>query len=192
MRKLKVVWKGMSPLIMHNNRGVNPLHPLSKELKKYTSKRTKSDEDYEIIANLEWELGLYWKDSMGLYIPAENVEATIRNGAKSIKKGDSIKKFLSVEPLYIPFSYGELLTLDQLKNDLKYRDVRIMKIKNASILRTRPRFDTWGIEFFVNYEERQISLDAIVQSIDYAGKYVGLCDSRPKYGQFVAVVEELS
>lgn len=192
MKQIKVTWKGMTPLIMHSNQGVNPLHPLTKEMKKYTSKRKKTDEDYEIIADLEWESGLYWKDGIGCYIPAENVEATIRNGAKSIRKGSAIEKFISVEPLYIPFYYGEELNKEQLKADLKYRDVRIMKIKTASILRTRPRFDTWKIDFIINYEEKQIDLGSIVQSIDYAGKFVGLCDSRPKYGQFVAIIEEIN
>jgi hypothetical protein len=191
MKKLKVTWKGMTPLIMHSNQGVNPLHPITKEMKKYTGKRKKTDEDYEIIADLEWESGLYWKDEIGTFMPAENVEATIRNGAKSIKKGSAIQKFLSVEPLYIPFTYGEKLSKEQLKADLKYRDVRVMKINNSSILRTRPRFDTWQIQFFINYEEKQMDLEDIVQSIDYAGKFVGLCDSRPKYGQFVAIIEEV-
>lgn len=192
MRKLKVIWKGITPLIMHSNQCVNALHPITKEMKKYTSKRSKTDEDLEIISDLEWEGGIYWKDSLGLYIPAENIEATIRNGAKSIKKGTAIQKFLSVEPLYIPMTYGEELTKEQLKSDLKYRDVRIMKINNSSIVRTRPRFDTWQVEFIVNYEETQIDLESVVQSIDFAGKYVGLCDSRPKYGQFVAIIEEIN
>jgi len=191
MKKIKVTWKGMTPLIMHSNQGVNPLHPLTKEMKKYTGKRKKTDEDYEIIADLEWESGLYWKDGIGLFMPAENVEATIRNGAKSIKKGSAVQKFLSVEPLYIPFYYGENLTKEELKADLKYRDVRVMKIGQASILRTRPRFDTWQIEFIINYEETQIDIETVVQSLDFAGKYVGLCDSRPKYGQFVVIAEEI-
>jgi len=191
MKKLKVTWKGITPLIMHSNQGVNPLHPLSKEMKKYTSKRNKTDEDFETIADIEWELGLYWKEPIGLYIPAENVEATLRNGAKSIKKGSAVQKFVSVEPLYIPMHYGENLTKEQLKADLKYRDVRVMKVNNSAVLRTRPRFDTWSITFILNFEEKQIDVETIQQAMDFAGKYVGLCDSRPKYGQFVAIAEEV-
>jgi hypothetical protein len=94
MKKLKVTWKGISPLLMHSNQGVNPLHPITKEIKKYTGKRKKTDEDFEIIADLEWESGLYWKDAVGgTFIPAENVEATIRNGAKSIKRVQQYKSF---------------------------------------------------------------------------------------------------
>jgi len=191
MKKLKVTWKGITPLIMHSNQGVNPLHPLSKEMKKYTSKRNKTDEDFEAIADIEWELGLYWKEPIGLYIPAENVEATLRNGAKSIKKGSAVQKFVSVEPLYIPMYYGKELTKEQLKADLKYRDVRVMKVNNSAVLRTRPRFDTWSITFILNFEEKQIDVETIQQAMDFAGKYVGLCDSRPKYGQFVVIAEEV-
>ena len=37
MKNLQVTWKGISPLIMHNCQCVNPLHPITKEMKKYTS-----------------------------------------------------------------------------------------------------------------------------------------------------------
>jgi hypothetical protein len=79
MKNLKVTWKGTTPLIMHSCQCVNPLHPIAKELKKYTSKRNKTEEDLIKISDLEWESGAYWKDGLGLYIPAENVEATVYN-----------------------------------------------------------------------------------------------------------------
>ena len=41
------------------------------------------------------------------------------------------------------------------------------------------------------YDESKIDLDVILNAIEYAGSYVGLCDSRPKYGKFVATIEEL-
>ena len=86
MKNLKVTWKGISPLIMHSCQCVNPLHPISRELKKLTSKRTKTEDDLLKISDLEWEAGAYWKDGLGLYIPAENTEATIKNGGKGFQK----------------------------------------------------------------------------------------------------------
>lgn len=191
MKNLKVTWKGITPLIMHSCQCVNPLHPIAKELRKYTSKKKKTDEDYEIISNLEWEAGAYWKDGLGLYIPAENVEATIVNGAKVNKKGTDIEKYCDVTDLYIPFDYGENLTKDELIHNFEYRDTRIMTVMRARINRTRPRFDQWKIVFNLRYDENQIDLDVIVNAMEYAGSYVGLCDSRPKYGKFVAIVEEI-
>lgn len=191
MKNLKVTWKGISPLIMHNCQCVNPLHPITKEMKKYTSKRKKTDEEYNILSNLEWEAGAYWQDGLGLYIPGENVEATIRNGAKVNKKGTDVEKYVNVTDLYIPFNYGENLSKEELIQDLRYRDCRIMCVKQQRIPRTRPRFDQWNITFNLMYNEEKIDLDVIVNAMEYAGSYVGLCDSRPKYGKFVAIIEEL-
>lgn len=191
MKTLRVTWKGITPLIMHSCKCVNPLHPIAKELKKYTSKKNKTEEDLNIISDLEWKAGAYWDDEIGLYIPGENVEATIQNGAKANKKGKDIQKYVDVKDLYIPFNYGENLTLDKLVSKYEYRDTRPMNVQRSKVIRTRPRFDQWNITFTLVYNEDKIDLDTIVNAIEYAGQYVGLCDSRPKYGKFVAIVEEV-
>lgn len=191
MKNLKVTWKGISPLIMHSCQCVNPLHPISRELKKLTSKRTKTEDDLLKISDLEWEAGAYWKDGLGLYIPAENTEATIKNGAKAFKKGKDFEKYVAVTDLYIPFNYGENLSKEELISDYQYRDTRIMTIQRSKIVRTRPRFDQWNITFNLMYDESKIDLDTIVTVMEYAGSYVGLCDSRPKYGKFTPIIEEV-
>ncbi len=192
MKNLKVTWKGTTPLIMHSCQCVNPLHPISKEMKKYTSKKKKTDEDLITISDLEWEAGAYWKDGLGLYIPAENVEATLVNGGKAFKRGTDVQKYVNVTDLYIPFDYGENLTKEQLIHNYEYRDTRAMTVNRAKIMRTRPRFDKWQITFNLMYDETKMDLDTIVNILEYAGSYVGLCDSRPKYGKFVSVVEEVA
>lgn len=164
---------------------------IARELKKYTSKKKKTEEDLVKISDLEWESGAYWKDGLGLYIPAENVEATIVNGAKANKKGKDIQKYCAVTDLYIPFNYGENLTKEELIANYEYRDTRIMTVMRSRVTRTRPRFDQWKITFYMQYDEQMIDLETIVNALEYAGQYVGLCDSRPKYGKFVATVEEL-
>ena len=191
MKTLRVTWKGISPLIMHSCQCVNPLHPIAKELKKYTSKKNKTDEDLTTISDLEWEAGAYWKDGLGLYIPAENVEATIINGAKANKKGKDVQRYVDVVDLYIPLDYGENLSKEELIQNYEYRDTRIMTVMRSKVLRTRPRFDQWKIEFELRYNEEKIDIETIINAIEYAGMYVGLCDSRPKYGKFVATVEEV-
>ena len=191
MKTLEITWKGVTPLIMHSCQCVNPLHPISKKLKEYTSKRKKTEEDLQMISDLEWEGGLYWKDNVGLYIPAENIEATIRNGAKVNRKGSDIEKYFDVQTMYAPLDIGEEYTKDSLKADYQFRDVRQMNVMRAKITRTRPRFDMWKVTFIASYNEEYIDLDTIVKAVEYAGNFVGLCDSRPKYGKFVATIKEL-
>ena len=75
--------------------------------------------------------------------------------------------------------------------NFEYRDVRAMKVMRARIMRTRPRFDTWNISFIASYDEDVIDFRDLTDAIEYAGQYVGLCDSRPRYGKFFAKVTEL-
>ena len=190
MKTLKITWKGISPLIMHSCKCVNPLHPISKEIRKLNDKprgQKLTEEELERLSDLEWEAGAYWQDGIGLYIPGENVEATIRNGAKVNKKGKDIEKYVNVTDLYIPFNYGENLSKKELIKRLEYRDTRPMVVSRSRILRTRPRFDQWNITFNLIYDESKIDLDTIVNAMTYAG----LCDSRPKYGKFCATIEEI-
>ena len=191
MITLKVTWRNVTPLIMHSCKCVDPLHPISREMKKYTSKRSKTEEDLLKIADLEWEAGAYWMDDIGLYIPSENVEATLRNGAKAFKKGKDFEKYIKVTDLIIPLDYGERLTKEQLIKDFRYRDTRVMTVQKARVVRTRPRFNQWQIIFNLSYDETKIDLDTIVNCMEYSGNFIGLCDSRPKYGLFVPIIEEL-
>lgn len=192
MKKIKCEFHGVSPLIMHSCQCVNPLHPLSLEMKKINAKRKgKTDEDLAALSDLEWLGGLYWNDEVGVYVPAENVEATIREGAKARRKGKDIVKGFMVEDMMIPLDIGENLTKEEMKADFRFRDVRAMRVKTSRVMRTRPRFNMWNITFTASYDENVLNFDEIVDAIEYAGQYVGLCDSRPKYGKFSARVTEL-
>ena len=192
MKKIKCEFHGVSPLIMHSCQCVNPLHPISIEMKKINAKKkNKTDEDLATLSDLEWEGGLYWNDEVGVYVPAENIEATIREGAKARRKGKDIVKGFMVNEMMIPLDIGENLTKEQMKADFRFRDVRAMKVKMARVMRTRPRFNMWNITFTASYDENILNFNEVVDAIEYSGQYVGLCDSRPKYGKFTARVTEL-
>ena len=203
MKKLKITWKGVTPLIMHSCRCANPLHPLAKAIKGYTSKRTKTDEDHAAISDYEWLAGAYYTNDTitspyapvtkqhELYVPAENIEATIINGGKAYKKGTDLKKFVILSEPFIPLKVLGNPSLETMMKDFKYRDVRQMAVKNQRVTRTRPRFDSWELTFVLQYDETKIDIETIVQATEYAGKYVGLCDSRPKYGKFTAIIDEI-
>ena len=191
MKKIKCEFHGISPIILHSCQCVNPLHPLSIEMKKITSIRTKTEEDIVNLSKLEWESGLYYDEKIGVYIPAENVEAAVREGAKARKKGKDIVRGFQCETMMIPLNIGENLTLEQMRDDPRFYDVRSMKVKQSRVMRTRPRFNMWNISFTAMYDENLMNFKDVVDAIEYAGQYVGMCDSRPKYGKFVARVEEI-
>ena len=191
MKRIKCEFHGISPIILHSCKCVNPLHPISIKMKQLTKKKNKTEDDLVLLSDLEWEAGLYWDDVVGVYIPAENIEATIRNAAKARKKGKDIIKGFNCEDLRVPLDYKENLTKEQLKSKIEYRDVRVMTVMKSRVLRTRPRFDTWSISFIASYDENILDFNDVADAIEYAGQYVGLCDSRPKYGKFIARITEL-
>ena len=81
MERKQIKLTGVSPLMVQSDRLANPLAPLSKELKQYTGKRTKTDEDHEMIYRLKWEGGLY-HDGTRPVMPGYALRAMIRSGAK--------------------------------------------------------------------------------------------------------------
>ena len=192
MKTIEMTIKGTAPLLMNSNQGVNPLHPLTKKLKVLTAKRKRTEEDDEEILHLKWLMGLYWEDGIGVGIPSNNVEAMFRNAAKSVRKGATAKQqsALVVTPLFIPLEFEDR---GKSRDDLwdepsrKYHDVRVGKIKQASVLLSRPRFNNWSLTFKVTFDEKKFDLSEVVDLFEYAGRDVGLCDYRERYGKFVVV-----
>ena len=175
---------GVKPLLMHNNQGVNPLHPLTREIKVYTSKRTKTDEDLIAISDLEWLLGIYYKEDIGPYLPQHMIMACIENGARKQKLGKTVVVACEIKQFYIPVQYNGPRDLESLKANYEFRDVRVAGVQRSSINRTRPRFEDWSISFDVEYDESLIDEDRLKQCIVDAGKFAGLGDFRKFYGKF--------
>ena len=192
MKKLRVTLYGKSPLIMHSPKCVNPLHPIAMEMKKYTSKRKKTEEDLLKISDLEWEAGVYWDDSIGLYIPNECIAATLLGGAKFNKNGTAVARYCHITTPLAQLDIGETQDYDTLKKDNRFRDVRSVCVQRSRVNRTRPRFNTWATQFEMFFEDDKIDIGAVIMAIENAGNYVGLCEMRDRgYGHFDARVEEI-
>ena len=191
MKTIKVELKGLSPLLMHSCRSANPLDPVNIKLKALTGKHKKTEEDNRKISDLEWELSLYWNDNMGLYIPAENIERCIQEAGKNKRKGNAFVRGFSCVDMMADVDIGENLSWEQMFKDFRFRDVRTMVVDKKRLMRTRARFNMWKCSFVALYDESVLNFSDVVESLGYAGKYVGLCDSRPKYGKFSAEITEL-
>lgn len=193
MKKLHVTLNGTSPLIMHSPKCVNPLHELSKRMKEYTSKRKKTDEDLQIISDLEWESGVYWEDNVGLYIPNEAIAATIQNGAKLNKNGKDIQRFAFVLNSLIPLDIGEVQDYEKMKVEPRFRDVRSVCVQKSRVIRTRPRFNTWRCEFDMMIDDEHMNVETLQLAIQNSGKFVGILEMRNLgYGRFAADIREVA
>lgn len=192
MKKLRVNLNGVSPLIMHSPKCVNPLHPLKIKLNEYTSKRKKTAEDLQMISDLEWECGVYWDDNVGLFVPNEAILATIVEGGKLNKNGSAIQKYVQIIESLAPLDIGEDQNYDKMKYDPRLRDVRSVVVEKKRVIRSRPRFNTWRCEFDLIYDENRIDAGTIALAVENAGKYIGLLEMRKMgYGRFAASIEEV-
>lgn len=192
MKKLHVELKGTNTLMMHSPKTVNPLHPMALELKKFTSKRKKSEDDLQKISELEWEAALYYDEVHGLHIPTECLQKTLENGAKLFKAGKDIQRYVQFPDAFAPLDIGAKFDIEKMKHDMKYFDVRAVSVRMSRVIRTRPRFDVWRCEFDILFDEEHIDVSVIARAFENAGQYVGLCEARSLgYGRFATVIKEV-
>lgn len=183
MKKLNYRIKGTSPLLMHSDKTANPLHPLTKKLKEFTKKRSKTDEDMEAIARVEFEAGCYYEN--GKYImPSPVLDATFLASAKMFKMGVLWKQacFISDDALF-EFK-NQKIAPNKLFDIPGYCDIRTVKVGQAKTMRCRPVFAHWEFSFTVVLDEAKLNESEIDNIVKNAGLYVGLCDYRPRYGRF--------
>jgi hypothetical protein len=179
MSTIELKLTGISAILMHSDRGANPLDPAAKAHKALTSKRKKTDDDHEAIAKSEWMLGLYYDPNIGPYVPSANVRSSLVEGAKFNKLGATVKR--STIPLTdrITLEYNGPRDPEKLFADAKYVDCRSVKVGTSRLMRTRPCFVDWSIRFSMMFDPTQIEQDQLLTAFENAGAMIGLGDFRP-------------
>lgn len=179
---------GTKRLVMHNGRLADPLDPITKDLARLTSKRSKTEADHFEISRVEWFGGL-WLDDGKPCITCEALMATFVAAAKTRKKGDEAKVGLIVDS-HAALKYDGPTDLDELWEDKKFRLRVGVRVRNARTMRTRPRFDNWSAEFTVHYFPSLFDRQAVFDLYVVAGFMKGLGDWRRQHGNFsVEIIE---
>jgi len=194
MIKLNLSLRGIRPIIMHNGRTADPLDPWAKKLKSVSSKRKKTEEDHELMSEIEFEAGLYWSDEMGVYMPTDNLQRMFLDACKKIRMGrESIGIMIDAE-YGCPLIFPNHKNLKKLKNDPKARLRKAVGLASGvRVMRTRPLIETgWTLEVPVELDPDLIDRDAFEQIADIAGHRIGMGDWRPgapkvpgQFGRFV-------
>ena len=181
-KSLSLKITGVSPLVLHCGQLANPLNRWSKAVKVISSKRQKTDADFEEMARLEWFGSLYLYNGKPC-LPGEVLEAALVNGARKNKRGKQAQAGLMCPDNY-PIIYDGPTNLDELWQDENFRLVAGVKVGQARIMRTRPIFRQWACEFTVMYDPSLLNEGEIWDMVRLAGEVVGLCDWRPRFGRF--------
>ena len=140
----------------------------------------------------EAETGLYKANDGTPVIPAVNLMRCMIDAGKFFKNGKSkvttqkeslIPACVSIHEILLPIIHEQAWKVDT-------RPIRI-PATGGRVLRHRPMFDDWRLEFTVDLDTSVVSPQLFREIVDTAGKRVGLGDFRPgtkgPYGRFTVV-----
>jgi hypothetical protein len=181
-KKIEYKLTSSAPLIMHNGQTADPTNKWSKLIKQISSKRKKTDADYEEIARLEFMAGLYL-DENGPILPAYMIDSLVINGAKKFKEGQLAKSgcFCLHQA---SLEYEGPRTVDELWADEQFRFSAIVRIGQSRVARMRPIFREWSATITLNVEDTIVNPARVQEWLDAAGTQVGVGDWRPQNGRF--------
>ena len=172
-----------SPLLTHAYRGEKPTE---------VKPRTKTQEWLDEQRKKMWFEALY-HDGTGVYIPSENLERMLVNGARKFRKGESFK-----EGVYVDGNINRLAlhASDSLQAPGKealgpperwwvpeHQDLRgvVNKTTKGRLDCCRPIFRLWSVKFTIVYESSIVTREEIEQAMtrNSIGAY------RPRFGRFI-------
>ena len=190
VKNYRIRLDGKTPLVLHNNQCVNPLNPLKKQIAAITAKgKKKTDADHLQIYRLEFQAGLYINDRLGPYIPAQNLRKMMIEGARKSKDGKQFESGLYVND-DAAIEYEGPRDLEGLLNGAfdKFAWTTVVGNQRNSIMRTRPRFKEWAVEFEVIVETSLVDQEMIKNALRHA-ELIGVCDGRSVgCGRFAASI----
>lgn len=191
MREFTLTITGTAPLLMHNSQLSDPLNKWSKEIKKISSKRSKTDDDLLEMSHLEFMGGLYYDTDLGPVLPAMMIEASIRDGAKRRKLGKDVTRGLRITDQVTPLVYEGPRDAESLWGDGEsgFVDRASVKVGMARVMRTRPIFREWVAEVNGMFDETIFNPEVVDDIIGLAGTIIGIGDFRPRFGTFTHKLE---
>lgn len=182
---------GTEPLVMHNSRLSDPMDDVTRAIKAVSGKRKKTDDDHVEMARLEYLGGLYHDKDFGPYVPGENIQRCLVDGAKITRLGRAVTQGVFIKTDVNALVYNGPRDTDGLWADANFRLRRSVKVTTSRVMRTRPLFREWELEAVGILDTAIVSFDELCEIADTAGSRIGLGDWRPRYGRFTAEVVEL-
>ena len=171
-----------APLLCHNGQTADPTNKWSKLLKQISSKRAKTDADYEEMARIEFMAGLYMSED-GPVLPNNLIDSMVLNGAKKSKEGPTAKSGCFCLK-HARLDYDGPRTANELWEDERFRHTALVRVQSSRVARTRPIFQEWSAVITLNVEDTLVNPSRVDEWLVAAGSQVGVGDWRPQYGRF--------
>ena len=208
IRRFAITVNGESQLLLSNNRCSDPLSKGAKIKKHFTGKRVKADKDHENLRVIDWVYSGYWgKDGEviiddtensvsfegfeNLFMPGQNFQRCLRNGATAFKLGKEVERALIVEN-NPEIEFDGPNTAEEMLKDSKFVNTSPVVRQKVTNWCTRIIIPDWSCTFNVTVDDDRISIDSLERIANAAGRFEGLGTWRPRYGRFSSVLKELA
>lgn len=173
MKRIKVEITGVAPLL-HNkfsteNDGVNQ----SKSKRKV------------YVPEEEAKKLLYQNPDGTIYQPAEHVFQSMVRAATDFKF-EGKKTYKDVITSGIVVLPENIALITDLPYEIDARRVVVRGANRAGVIRWRPRFNKWKLQFTIDIlDDTNISVEVVKDILDRAGSTKGIGDYRPRFGRFM-------
>jgi hypothetical protein len=180
--------RGTAPLLMHNGQLADPANKWARAIKEISSKRSKTEADYEAMARLEW-MGSLYLNHKGPIIPGRVLEGSLIGKGGAARKQRMGKQ--AAVGLYVvrnfPLEYDGPREPEELWNDERFRSQELVVVNQSRIMRTRPIFEEWDATVSFEVDTDFVNVEDATLWMSIAGRECGLMDWRPKYGRFEVI-----
>ena len=159
--------EGTSPLLMH--RFSQEGQPAKKAVKKDEKRVTDNVKAY-----------LYRRPDGTIYQPSTHIICTMKKaGARFQIPGQGKLTYKNL------IGSGVVIVdpddIEHINQDWE-TDIRSVIINRARIMRSRPCFKEWALQFALDIDEEELDSDVLKEILEHAGKRVGIGDFRPEKG----------
>ncbi|WP_418992517.1 hypothetical protein [Alistipes sp.] len=184
MKRIRFEIESDGPLLQHDDKAANPFNEYAKRLKVLSTKGVRGEEELMEAARTEWMAALYHSPERGYFLKAACFEGALAEAAGARRRGKVFREAVRVaDDPALRFKH-EKLAPEGLFLREEYKDFRTVKRRGERILRCRPIFRQWSCRVEVWYDPSRLHGQEVVEAMEYAGRYIGLCDYRPRYGRF--------
>ena len=176
-KRFTVQIEGLRPLLMNRNPGAQPSAD-----KPPRGKITQAIIDKNKLQ--DWQRASYYKDGQGWFIPTENIEKMLSEGAAKFRMGKDFTRSVTVEEDFVPLLIGDggsykPANKPQMSYYPAHAYTRPVGIQGARIDRTRPQWPQWALAFTLLTDD-SITLEQIQKALTRNN----LGDWRPRFGGF--------
>jgi len=203
-RRFELTVEGTRPIILSNPCTVDPLGPHAAAIKYYTG--LKKNRNEHALRRLNWLFSGYWLNEGEFFygaeldgdsrfegfsdpfLPAQNLQRCIRDGATAWKLGKDTKRAIVVEG-DAPIQYDGPRDALQMYQDSRYMSV---SPTGRGTMAVRVRIPQWSASYSMLVNDEIIDPMTLAKILDRAGIAEGLGTWRPMHGRFqVTSLEEV-